>query len=287
MEFVERINIDLTGRHNGNQMGGIVNPYQVSMNDQHTAASLHANDMAADDDDEGDDEDTAETDGVTRKPNQNRKNGAKKRRTSQGRRRRIENENGQTRGRGSRYKRQVSLVNSNGSQVSNKFMNSNTKTGVDVYYIRFDETAKNISPNGELKYKMYKLRQKGHNLKDDKKSEHHSKIQHRHRGDSHDVENNTLQRQNDIDGVQQLGSQDDNHLTADNNGDRTGATVPPLEQTKEVDAYAQMNSNMSRNNALQRVKRKSGKTTGALSRPKGGGESSSKTTSRKDKGRWY
>lgn len=36
--------------------------------------------------------------------------------------------------------------------------------------------------------------------------------------------------------------------------------------------------------ALQRVKRKSGKTTGALSRPKGGGDSSSKTTSRKDKG---
>ncbi|KAH8253785.1 hypothetical protein KR032_006850 [Drosophila birchii] len=34
----------------------------------------------------------------------------------------------------------------------------------------------------------------------------------------------------------------------------------------------------------QRVKRKSGKTTGALSRPKGGGDSSSKTTSRKDKG---
>ncbi|XP_055854709.1 locomotion-related protein Hikaru genki [Episyrphus balteatus] len=35
---------------------------------------------------------------------------------------------------------------------------------------------------------------------------------------------------------------------------------------------------------LQRVKRKSGKTTGALSRPKGGGDSGSKTTSRKDKG---
>lgn len=39
---------------------------------------------------------------------------------------------------------------------------------------------------------------------------------------------------------------------------------------------------------LFRVKRKSGKTTGALSRPKGGGDSGSKSTSRKgDKGKWF
>lgn len=39
---------------------------------------------------------------------------------------------------------------------------------------------------------------------------------------------------------------------------------------------------------LFRVKRKSGKTTGALSRPKGGGDSSSKSTSRKgDKSKWF
>lgn len=39
--------------------------------------------------------------------------------------------------------------------------------------------------------------------------------------------------------------------------------------------------------SLSRVKRKSGKTTGALSRPKGSSDSSSKSTSRKKDGKWH
>ncbi|XP_067631269.1 locomotion-related protein Hikaru genki isoform X2 [Eurosta solidaginis] len=56
------------------------------------------------------------------------------------------------------------------------------------------------------------------------------------------------------------------------------------EQLPGDDDVPAVYGNETEADALQRVKRKSGKTTGALSRPKGGGDSSSKTTSRKDKG---
>ncbi|XP_075165100.1 locomotion-related protein hikaru genki isoform X2 [Haematobia irritans] len=282
VDFVERINIDLTGRHNGNQMGGIVNPYQVSMNDHHTTANLHANDMAATDEDEEEDDENMDNDGATQKPNQTRKNNAKKRRTSQGRRRRIENENGQTRGRGSRYKRQSDTDDHSDSLHSDKILDINLPPATDVYYIRFVDTKKHPTENGELKYRIYKWKQKSRNITShiEQKPENHFGAHHRHRGDSQTNENVTewysLKDKH-------LEEQINNQLTEDVDG-QTGESVPPLEQTKEVDSYAQIFSNSSQSGALQRVKRKSGKTTGALSRPKGGGDSSSKTTSRKDKG---
>ncbi|XP_073812616.1 locomotion-related protein hikaru genki isoform X2 [Musca autumnalis] len=288
VEFVERINIDLTGRHNGNQMGGIVNPYQVSMNDHNTGGNLHANDMAAADEEAGEDDET-DSDGSTPNPLQNRKNNAKKRRTG-GRRRRIENENGQTRGRGSRYKRQLVDYVVNSSMYIDTFTgNLSNVTTKDVYYIRFDNGTQNIGPNGELKYKIYRIKQKNRNrpprvhhqkYDDNNELENEIKSHHRHRGD-----------------VRDSTSMKDANMTNHENDNRhqllqtfahdetiTGET-PPLGKTKEVAAYAKVHSNTSGEmNVLQRVKRKSGKTTGALSRPKGGGDSSSKTTSRKDKG---
>ncbi|XP_011296123.1 locomotion-related protein Hikaru genki isoform X2 [Musca domestica] len=266
VEFVERINIDLTGRHNGNQMGGIVNPYQVSMNDHNAAGNLHANDMAAADEDAGEDED-ADPDGSTPNPLQSRKNNAKKRRTGQGQRRRIENENGQTRGRGSRYKRHlVDYVVNNALDAENSMGNLSNVTR-DVYYIRFDNDTKNLGPNSELKYTIYRLKSKRRNHAQNQTtyvdaSENGIKPHHRHRGEIRDFK----------------------HTPSTDDQDGNNGLAPPLEPTKEVDAYANTHSNVSENSTLQRVKRKSGKTTGALSRPKGGGDSSSKTTSRKDKG---
>ncbi|XP_017123343.1 locomotion-related protein Hikaru genki isoform X1 [Drosophila elegans] len=64
-----------------------------------------------------------------------------------------------------------------------------------------------------------------------------------------------------------------------------GEAEPKPEAEAELDQQYGNQSSSARVALLwQRVKRKSGKTTGALSRPKGGGDSSSKTTSRKDKG---
>ncbi|XP_039490976.1 locomotion-related protein Hikaru genki isoform X1 [Drosophila santomea] len=58
----------------------------------------------------------------------------------------------------------------------------------------------------------------------------------------------------------------------------------PLADQEDLQQYGNQSSSARVALLWQRVKRKSGKTTGALSRPKGGGDSSSKTTSRKDKG---
>ncbi|KAH8367133.1 hypothetical protein KR084_002058 [Drosophila pseudotakahashii] len=58
----------------------------------------------------------------------------------------------------------------------------------------------------------------------------------------------------------------------------------PLAEEEDLQQYGNQSSSARVALLWQRVKRKSGKTTGALSRPKGGGDSSSKTTSRKDKG---
>ncbi|XP_037805357.1 locomotion-related protein Hikaru genki isoform X1 [Lucilia sericata] len=339
VEYVERINIDLTGRHNGNQMGGIVNPYQVNINDHRAASGYHANDMAAgdeqddeddeDDDDEDDNEEFTDADGVAKKKsNQNRKMNDKNRRSGSGRRRRIENENGQTRGRGSRYKRQVIHHDPDASADTDKWSGSKLAAEGDVYYIHIDDILKSQSPNEHLKLKLYRMKQKVKKPKKSNCTEHHctkrdqslakkrtgleekpklkqfAKNHHRRRGDSHelkDVKNSQHQSQKPIPNINPRKRRDlhdepyerhhyenvGNHLSAktiEKNELKGNETVPPLEQTTEVEDDAQMYSNMSHNEALQRVKRKSGKTTGALSRPKGGGESSSKSTSRKDKG---
>ncbi|BFG06298.1 locomotion-related protein Hikaru genki [Drosophila madeirensis] len=101
---------------------------------------------------------------------------------------------------------------------------------------------------------------------------------HRRRGDSHDAEldqrdlNPRWRNRRSIDAAKgDLGEQTELQLELE------------LEQ-QEKEQLRYVNQSSSAAVALQRVKRKSGKTTGALSRPKGGGDSSSKTTSRKDKG---
>ncbi|XP_034650248.1 locomotion-related protein Hikaru genki isoform X2 [Drosophila subobscura] len=101
---------------------------------------------------------------------------------------------------------------------------------------------------------------------------------HRRRGDSHDAEldqrdlNPRWRNRRSIAAAKgDLGEQTELELELE------------LEQQQQ-EPLRYVNQSSSAAVALQRVKRKSGKTTGALSRPKGGGDSSSKTTSRKDKG---
>lgn len=63
---------------------------------------------------------------------------------------------------------------------------------------------------------------------------------------------------------------------------------PPSEQPIDTEDDGSTPNIFQKVVNLFRVKRKSGKTTGALSRPKGGGDSGSKSTSRKgDKGKWF
>ncbi|XP_001361057.3 locomotion-related protein Hikaru genki isoform X1 [Drosophila pseudoobscura] len=105
---------------------------------------------------------------------------------------------------------------------------------------------------------------------------------HRRRGDSHDAEldqrdlNPRWRSRRSIDAKGDLGQ-----LQLQAAGT---AAEPEAEAEENQSQYRYENQSSSAAVALQRVKRKSGKTTGALSRPKGGGDSSSKTTSRKDKG---
>ncbi|XP_044312406.1 locomotion-related protein Hikaru genki isoform X2 [Drosophila rhopaloa] len=66
--------------------------------------------------------------------------------------------------------------------------------------------------------------------------------------------------------------------------EESGIGPEPETDPDELQQYGNQSSSARVALLWQRVKRKSGKTTGALSRPKGGGDSSSKTTSRKDKG---
>ncbi|KAM7342254.1 locomotion-related protein hikaru genki isoform 2-T5 [Cochliomyia hominivorax] len=344
VEYVERINIDLTGRHNGNQMGGIVNPYQVNINDHRTVTGYHASDMAAgdeqgaeDDDDDGNDDDDnddfTDVEGIPKKKNnQNRKINDKNRRSGSGRRRRIENENGQTRGRGSRYKRQIIHHDPDASADTDKWSGSKLAAEGDVYYIHIDDILKSPSPNEHLKLKLYKIKQKTKKLKklnctenncpkkniatikkltgleEKEKVKQFVKNHHRRRGDSHELKGENKSQYNIKQNVTNINSRvrrelqyvssNQDHYGKDNNNLLSvkslenhehdmfngNETVPPLEHTTEVVDDAKMYSDMSHNDALQRVKRKSGKTTGALSRPKGGGDSSSKSTSRKDKG---
>ncbi|GBP16513.1 Locomotion-related protein Hikaru genki [Eumeta japonica] len=131
---------------------------------------------------------------------------------------------------------------------------------------------------------------------------HYEKTHQRRRGDNHELKeekfyqhfNNTISSvssriRRDLTGEEYQYEKVDNNLSfksIEKYGLNGSEPVPPLEQTTEVEDDAQKYSNTSQNVDLQRVKRKSGKTTGALSRPKGGGDSSSKSTSRKDKGKF-
>jgi len=102
-------------------------------------------------------------------------------------------------------------------------------------------------------------------------------LHHRRRGDSHAAE---LDQRDLEPHWQQRQRQHSRQRRAVAKGDAGQLEPVQLVQLEEIG-----NQSSSAAVALQRVKRKSGKTTGALSRPKGGGDSSSKTTSRKDKGK--
>ncbi|XP_012157798.1 locomotion-related protein Hikaru genki isoform X2 [Ceratitis capitata] len=357
-EFVEKINIDLTARQpgvNDNKMSAIVNPYQVDLDDQHGMAEINGADdtLAAIDDEE---DEAADSEDGTPKRNQNRKLN-KKRRSGTGRRRRIENENGQTRGRGSRYKRQVIHHDPDASSDTDKWGGSKLAAEGDVYYVHIDDILESGTPNAELRLKLHKLKHKNKaknstcsdvaskeeckettTKKKKKKAsttdlhkemvidkqmgnkEPKTKQHHRRRGDSHEEKrdeqrtektekftynsryrratgefkqimnttanisdsNNYLEAEVDAAGGSDL------YTTTNRRGSNKNITIKFTNMTNEQllgdsDVPAVYGKETGAE-ALQRVKRKSGKTTGALSRPKGGGDSSSKTTSRKDKG---
>jgi len=99
---------------------------------------------------------------------------------------------------------------------------------------------------------------------------------HRRRGDSHAAELD----QRDMEPHWQLSRRRRRAVAKGDEG-----KLQEEEQLPQLEDLQIGNQSSSAAVALQRVKRKSGKTTGALSRPKGGGDSSSKTTSRKDKGK--
>ncbi|XP_037948963.1 locomotion-related protein Hikaru genki isoform X2 [Teleopsis dalmanni] len=143
-------------------------------------------------------------------------------------------------------------------------------------------------------------------IKQEKQEQQH----HRRRGDSHEDKqervhehqlqkrdvnprwHNTVSFDNDTQQPQPIdnGFEDDvDEITADADADTAASASVSATDVADNALNAEILSadkiyiNMT-SDGLQRVKRKSGKTTGALSRPKGGGDSSSKTTSRKDKG---
>ncbi|XP_053966348.1 locomotion-related protein Hikaru genki isoform X1 [Anastrepha ludens] len=361
-EFVERINIDLTARQpgvNDNKMSAIVNPYQVDLDDQHGLAGVHGADdtLAAIDDEE---DEAADSEDGTRKRNQNRKLN-KKRRSGTGRRRRIENDNGQTRGRGSRYKRQVIHHDPDASSDTDKWGGSKLAAEGDVYYVHIDDILESGTPNAELRLKLHKLKRKNKaknstctdngskeqckqelakkkkkkaNVTDVTKQigeekqarnkESNVKQHHRRRGDSHEDKRGEqrMQKENanlNLNSRYRRATIGESKLMADMAARGSGnyndleANVNAAEnsdlEATQIGRGNSNNKNITNNyikmsdeqlpgdgdvpavygnetgaEALQRVKRKSGKTTGALSRPKGGGDSSSKTTSRKDKG---
>lgn len=69
---------------------------------------------------------------------------------------------------------------------------------------------------------------------------------------------------------------------------KDSSQLPSQEPIDTEDDESTTNNIFQKMVNLFRVKRKSGKTTGALSRPKGGGDSGSKSTSRKgDKSKWF
>ncbi|KAM8714215.1 hypothetical protein ACLKA7_014366 [Drosophila subpalustris] len=234
---------------------------------------------------------------ASKRLNSNRKQG-KKRRSGSGRRRRLENENGQTgRQRGSRYKRHAILHDEEASADTDRWAGSKLAAEGDVYYVHIADILKSREPNRQLRAKLHKLKQQARlnkclagsvsekckklldkwKLKQDGKQElqletekqretEREQLHHRRRGDSHAAELD----QRDLEPHWQHP-----RAVAVAKGD-AGQLELQLDEIGNQSSSAAV--------ALQRVKRKSGKTTGALSRPKGGGDSSSKTTSRKDKG---
>ncbi|XP_032590250.1 locomotion-related protein Hikaru genki isoform X2 [Drosophila grimshawi] len=319
----------------------IVNPYSVDFGDDdtHHGHDLHAGDAAAslvddtDIDDEQDELHGAELDDAARKRlNANRKQG-RKHRTGSGRRRRLENENGQTgRGRGSRYKRHAILHDVDASPDTDRWAGSKLAAEGDVYYVHIADILKSREPNRQLRAKLHRLKQKARlskclvdgssekcikllaKLKAKQAEQQHLDKQpaqhldeqpekkldmdleveveqqqqqdhHRRRGDSHaaeldqrDLEPRPWHRRR-----RSSSSSSNNSSSSSSNISISNIDAKGDDGQLEVDAKVG-NQSSSAAVALQRVKRKSGKTTGALSRPKGGGDSSSKTTSRKDKG---
>ncbi|XP_062133615.1 locomotion-related protein Hikaru genki isoform X2 [Drosophila sulfurigaster albostrigata] len=303
-----------------------VNPYAVDFADDahqhHHGGMLHASDAAAslvDDTDMADAEDELHgaelEEGAYKRLNANnagnRRQG-KKRRSGSGRRRRLENDNGQTgrvRGGGSRYKRHAILHDEEASADTDRWAGSKLAADGDVYYVHIADILKSREPNRQLRAKLHKLKMKSRlnkclagnasekcqkllqKLQKQKQSnavepeeqqqqpmereetetetktvKEREKEHHRRRGDSHaaeldqrDMEPRWRRRRRNA-----------------AKGDEGALPEEPLEEIGNQSSSAAV--------ALQRVKRKSGKTTGALSRPKGGSDSSSKTTSRKDKG---
>ncbi|SPP72940.1 locomotion-related protein Hikaru genki isoform X2 [Drosophila guanche] len=284
------------------------------------AASL-VDDDELDDDDE---EPGTGTEEGKKRINNNRKQGKKRRSGSGRRRRIENDNGQTGRGRGSRYKRHAILHDADASADTDRWAGSKLAAEGDVYYVHIADILKSREPNRALRSKLHKLKQKAKMRKclaegnkeqcaklktkkkkaeKPKKAEEEEEEQkqkqlpeaepkeeqqqplqvelepaashHRRRGDSHDAEldqrdlNPRWRNRRSIDAAK---------------GDLGEQTELELEQQQQQEQLRYVNQSSSAAVALQRVKRKSGKTTGALSRPKGGGDSSSKTTSRKDKG---
>ncbi|XP_043066614.1 locomotion-related protein Hikaru genki isoform X3 [Drosophila bipectinata] len=316
VEFVES-----APRHPGENHAAVINPYSLDLGDDHLHVGDAAASLVADDD-LGDDEDEELHGGPTdeKRLNTNRKQG-KRRRSGSGRRRRIENDNGQTgRGRGSRYKRHAILHDAEASPETDRWAGSKLAAEGDVYYVHIADILKSREPNRELRSKLHKLKMKAkmskclaeggkekctkllkkkpktkkvnpeeqtlkketkiikeeRSEKDVMEEPESSSGHHRRRGDSHAAELDQRDR----------SPRWRRRRSIESKGDLGQLPPDPDKEPEPVDIEEQQYGNQSSSAAvaLQRVKRKSGKTTGALSRPKGGGDSSSKTTSRKDKG---
>ncbi|KPU76371.1 uncharacterized protein Dana_GF13090, isoform C [Drosophila ananassae] len=316
VEFVES-----APRHPGENHAAVINPYSLDLGDDHLHVGDAAASLVADDD-LGDDEDEELHGGITdeKRLNTNRKQG-KRRRSGSGRRRRIENDNGQTgRGRGSRYKRHAILHDAEASPETDRWAGSKLAAEGDVYYVHIADILKSREPNRELRSKLHKLKMKARmskclaeggkekctklikkkpknkkvnpeeqslkkdtkmpkeerNEKDVMEEPESSSGHHRRRGDSHAAELDQRDR----------SPRWRRRRSIESKGDLGQLPPDPEKEPEPVDNDELQYGNQSSSAAvaLQRVKRKSGKTTGALSRPKGGGDSSSKTTSRKDKG---
>lgn len=313
VEFVDKLHHAPSENH-----AAIVNPYAMDFGDDAHHHDLHAGDAAAslvdDSDPAADDEEDAQEEGAYKRMNTNRKQG-KKRRSGSGRRRRLENENGQTgRGRGSRYKRHAILHDTEASSDTDRWAGSKLAAEGDVYYVHVADILKSREPNKQLRTKLHKLKQKAKmnkclagsvtekckklmqklkqqqqqeqekekekaeqelQQKEDKQQKvEQSQPHHRRRGDSHAAELD----QRDMEPRRWRRRR----MAAKAKGD-AGQLDMQLEMQPRLEEIGNQSSSAAV--ALQRVKRKSGKTTGALSRPKGGSDSGSKTTSRKDKGK--
>ncbi|XP_064542650.1 locomotion-related protein Hikaru genki isoform X3 [Drosophila montana] len=296
----------------------IVNPYSVDFGDDehHHHHELHAGDAAAslvDDHDMGDEADELHgaelEEGARKRLNNNRKQG-KKRRSGSGRRRRLENENGQTgRGRGSRYKRHAILHDADASPDTDRWAGSKLAAEGDVYYVHIADILKSREPNRQLRAKLHRLKQKARLTKclADGSSEKCIKLLQKLKAKQALAEKKQAAAEREQHPEQQLELEPepesetkpkqehhrrrgDSHAAELDQRDmesRWRRSIDAKGDAGQLDVAAYINHGNQSSSAavaLQRVKRKSGKTTGALSRPKGGGDSSSKTTSRKDKG---